>query len=237
VFVRKNKVIWTQEICKVDINSSHVAYVWFIIFGKVILFNLFNNTCSKSRKAVAYSELYITVYHLLQLLSEWEIYLSFNDVVHYIIIINLLGFIFNILPIFVCRLEIRTYIRYLILYTVQHGFGLLGLLHLISNPSPMLISDLYMPYHNRYCTFSCYLRLTKPGVRYTYSSSYSDVGCFKVPFCKIRYVRQAWSALQNLYLQKQEFSIACCMCNTYTWWKTKQVHKRQTHLFVREDVT
>jgi hypothetical protein len=36
---------------------------------------------------------------------------------------------------------------------------------------------------------------------------------------------------------KEEFVIIFYMCHTYTWRKPKHIHKRQTHLLVREDVT
>jgi hypothetical protein len=36
---------------------------------------------------------------------------------------------------------------------------------------------------------------------------------------------------------KKKFSIICYMCERYTWRKARNVHKRQTHLLVREDVT
>jgi hypothetical protein len=37
--------------------------------------------------------------------------------------------------------------------------------------------------------------------------------------------------------QKEEFSVTCYMCVTYTWQKSRHIHKRQTHLLIREDVT
>jgi hypothetical protein len=37
-------------------------------------------------------------------------------------------------------------------------------------------------------------------------------------------------------VQKEEFSITCCKCDTYTSRKAKHIHKRQTHLLAREDV-
>jgi hypothetical protein len=42
----------------------------------------------------------------------------------------------------------------------------------------------------------------------------------------------------DLYImQTEEFLITCCMCDTYTWQRqAKHIHKRQTHLFVREDI-
>jgi hypothetical protein len=40
-----------------------------------------------------------------------------------------------------------------------------------------LFSDPCMLYHNFYCTFSSYLPLTKPGLRYLYSRSYTHVDC------------------------------------------------------------
>jgi hypothetical protein len=43
---------------------------------------------------------------------------------------------------------------------------------------------------------------------------------------------------QGLYVvQKEEFSITCCLCDTYTWQKAKHIHERQSHLLVREYVT
>jgi hypothetical protein len=42
----------------------------------------------------------------------------------------------------------------------------------------------------------------------------------------------------DLYIvQKEEFSVTCYMCDMYTWRKAKHIHKRQTHLLVRDDVT
>jgi hypothetical protein len=38
-------------------------------------------------------------------------------------------------------------------------------------------------------------------------------------------------------VQKEEFSITCSMCDTYIWRKAKHVHKKQTHILVRKDVT
>jgi hypothetical protein len=38
-------------------------------------------------------------------------------------------------------------------------------------------------------------------------------------------------------VQKEEFSISCYMCDTYTCRKAKHIDRRQTHLLVREDVT
>jgi hypothetical protein len=35
-------------------------------------------------------------------------------------------------------------------------------------------------------------------------------------------------------VQKEEFSIICYMCEIYIWRKAKRIHKRQTHLLVRE---
>jgi hypothetical protein len=41
-----------------------------------------------------------------------------------------------------------------------------------------------------------------------------------------------------LYIvQKEEFPIRGSKCDTYTWRKAKHIHKRQTHLLVREDVS
>jgi hypothetical protein len=38
---------------------------------------------------------------------------------------------------------------------------------------------------------------------------------------------------EDLYIvQKEDFSITCYMCDTYTWRKAKSIHKRQTHLHV-----
>jgi hypothetical protein len=37
-------------------------------------------------------------------------------------------------------------------------------------------------------------------------------------------------------VQKEEFSATSHICEMYTWRKTKQIHKSQTHLLVREDV-
>jgi hypothetical protein len=43
---------------------------------------------------------------------------------------------------------------------------------------------------------------------------------------------------KNLYIvQKEELSITCYMCEMYTWRKAKHIHKRQTHLLVRQDIT
>jgi hypothetical protein len=53
----------------------------------------------------------------------------------------------------------------------------LGLLHKISTSFSILVLGLCMPYYNLYCTFSCYLPLTKSGLRYLYSCSYADIGC------------------------------------------------------------
>jgi hypothetical protein len=43
----------------------------------------------------------------------------------------------------------------------------------------ILVSDLYMPYHNFYCIISCRPRSTKTGLRHLYSWSYvyTDTGC------------------------------------------------------------
>jgi hypothetical protein len=38
-------------------------------------------------------------------------------------------------------------------------------------------------------------------------------------------------------VQMKEFSITCCICEMYTWRKARNIHKRQTNLLVREDVT
>jgi hypothetical protein len=38
-------------------------------------------------------------------------------------------------------------------------------------------------------------------------------------------------------VQKEEFSITCYMCDMYTWWTAKHIHKRQSQLLVTEDVT
>jgi hypothetical protein len=64
--------------------------------------------------------------------------------------------------------------------------------------------------------------------------------CFR---CTIRHLRWALCALQSMYWQrgfvysvKEIVSIACYMCGTYTWRNAKNIHKRQTHLLVREDV-
>jgi hypothetical protein len=38
-------------------------------------------------------------------------------------------------------------------------------------------------------------------------------------------------------VQKEEFLITWYMCEMYTRRKAKRIHKRQTHLLVREDVT
>jgi hypothetical protein len=38
-------------------------------------------------------------------------------------------------------------------------------------------------------------------------------------------------------VQKEEFSITCYVFEMYTWRKAKHIHKRQTHILVREDVT
>jgi hypothetical protein len=38
-------------------------------------------------------------------------------------------------------------------------------------------------------------------------------------------------------VHKEEFSVTRYMCDTYTRRNVKHIHKRQTHLLVREDVT
>jgi hypothetical protein len=38
-------------------------------------------------------------------------------------------------------------------------------------------------------------------------------------------------------VQKEEFSITCYICEMCISQKAKHIHKRQTHLLVREDVT
>jgi hypothetical protein len=38
-------------------------------------------------------------------------------------------------------------------------------------------------------------------------------------------------------VQKEEFSVTCYMCEMYTSQKAKHIHRRQTNLLVREDVT
>jgi hypothetical protein len=38
-------------------------------------------------------------------------------------------------------------------------------------------------------------------------------------------------------VQEEEFSITRYKCDTYTRRKAKHIHKRKTHLLVREDVT
>jgi hypothetical protein len=57
------------------------------------------------------------------------------------------------------------------------GFHLLGLLHKISTSSSVLVSGLCMLYQYFYGTFSCYLPLTKPSIKYLYSCSYTDIDC------------------------------------------------------------
>jgi hypothetical protein len=43
---------------------------------------------------------------------------------------------------------------------------------------------------------------------------------------------------EDLYIvQEEEFSITRYVCDTYTCRKAKNIHKRQTKLLVREDVT
>jgi hypothetical protein len=63
----------------------------------------------------------------------------------------------------------------------MHWFSwtwLSGLVCCIKFPRPfLLVSGLCMLYHSSYCKFSCYLPLTKPGLRYLYSCSYADLGC------------------------------------------------------------
>jgi hypothetical protein len=42
---------------------------------------------------------------------------------------------------------------------------------------------------------------------------------------------------RDLYVvQKEEISVSCYKCDTYTWRKAKHIHKRQTHPLVRVDV-
>jgi hypothetical protein len=44
--------------------------------------------------------------------------------------------------------------------------------------------------------------------------------------------------IQDLYVvQKEDFSITCCMCEMCTWQNAEHIHNRRTHLLVREDVT
>jgi hypothetical protein len=39
-----------------------------------------------------------------------------------------------------------------------------------------------------------------------------------------------------LYIvEKEEFSVTRCKCDTSPWQKAKHIHKRQTHLLVREN--
>jgi hypothetical protein len=44
--------------------------------------------------------------------------------------------------------------------------------------------------------------------------------------------------MEDLYkVQKDEFcNNMLYMCDTYIWQKAKHIHKRQTHLLIREDV-
>jgi hypothetical protein len=40
---------------------------------------------------------------------------------------------------------------------------------------------------------------------------------------------------EDMYMvQKEEFSLTCYMSDAYTWRKAKHIHKRETHLPVRE---
>jgi hypothetical protein len=57
--------------------------------------------------------------------------------------------------------------------------------------------------------------------------------------CKVGIICFAKPVLtEDMYVvQKEEFLITCYMGDTYTWWKAKHIHKRETHLPVREDVT
>jgi hypothetical protein len=69
---------------------------------------------------------------------------------------------------------------------MRHLLCWFRLLHLIFTFFSVLVSALYMHYHNFYCTLSCYLLLIHPDLRYIYSCSYSDIhaGC---PVIKVSY--------------------------------------------------
>jgi hypothetical protein len=49
--------------------------------------------------------------------------------------------------------------------------------------SHVLVSGLYTLYHNFYCIFSSHFPSTKPGLRYSYNCSCTDMGCtaFRIP--------------------------------------------------------
>jgi hypothetical protein len=54
-----------------------------------------------------------------------------------------------------------------------------------------------------------------------------DMNCFAKPI----------QTEDSCIVQKEKFSIKCYVCVTYILQKAKHIHKRQTHLLVREDVT
>jgi hypothetical protein len=106
-----------------------------------------------------------------------------------------------------------------------HSFHGLGLLHKIFITFSMLVSGLYMLYHNFYYTFSCYLLMTKPDIRCFCSCSYIDVGWPVVEMGSFYWTQRSrcfpslfWGRKQTQLLNKlQKPSNPECMSDALQW--------------------
>jgi hypothetical protein len=86
----------------------------------------------------------------------------------------------------------------------------LGSWHNISTSLSILVSGLCTLYRNFCCIFSCYLRSTKPGIRYLYSCSYTDTVCSVIEVSSVQRTQQSGCLLPQLWTETDPDSETLC---------------------------